>query len=50
MSVAIITSLLHTMLFKASKDGDSSLVSNENFSEKIPSSGWAQLRHQQPKT
>jgi len=44
MSVAIITSLLHTMLFKASKDGDSSLVSNENFSEKFrlvvgPSSG-----------
>jgi len=32
-----------------SKDADSSLVSNENFSEILTSSGWAQARYQQPK-
>ena len=35
---------------KISKDADSSLVSNENFSKILLSSGWAQVRHQQPKT
>jgi len=31
------------------KDSDSSLVSNENFSETLWSSGLAQVRYQQPK-
>ena len=36
-------------LIKVSKDTDSSLVCNKNFSEIHPSSGWAQVRYQQAK-
>jgi len=36
-------------LIKVSKNADSSLVSNENVSEILPSNGWAQVRYQQPK-
>jgi len=31
-----------------SKDSDSSLVTNENFSEIFMSDGWGQVRYQQP--
>jgi len=34
---------------KVSKDTDSSLVSNKNFSEILLSNGWAQVRYQQAK-
>ena len=36
-------------LIKVSKVTDSHLVSIENLSEILPSSGWAQARYQQPK-
>jgi len=35
---------------KVSKDRDHSLVSNEDFSELLPSSSWAQVWYQQPKS
>jgi len=37
-------------LIKVSKGADSSLVSNKNLSEILPSSGWAQVSYQQAKT
>jgi len=36
-------------LIKVSEDADCSLDSNENFIEILLSSGWAQVRWQQPK-
>jgi len=36
-------------LSKVSKDSDLNLVSIENPSEILPTSGWAQVRCQQPK-
>jgi len=36
-------------LIKASKDSDSRLVSIQNLSKILPSSGWVQVRYQQPK-
>ena len=34
---------------KVLKDVDSSLVSNENFSEILPFDGWSQVKYRQPK-